>query len=444
MDRTTQIQNWRKYQRRLQRGARRRRLLLQTPKLVLYGGIAFLFLTIFFLIISWVSAHLGRKDPSKLAQELIEEKPPLRVERETLASLLGPEGLDSSHLGEDLPLTLEGAPLFAKTSIDADLQTYVATLLGKSKTLQAAVVVLEPDDGRILSMVSYDPEGRNPSSNLCLDATFPAASLFKIVSAAAAVEACGFYPDRSMAFEGGKYTLYKRQLKPKNGRYVTKTTFRRAFAGSVNPVFGRIGIYVLGKDHLETYSDRFMFNKTIPFDFPLPMSQIEVPEDDFGLAEIASGFNKRTLMSPLHAALVTSSIVNEGKMMNPWMIRSVVNSDGKVLYRTTHASIARPVTEETARIMRILMEDTVKYGTCRRAFRPMLGKKAFKGMTFGAKTGTINDKTDTFRLDWTVAYALPKKGSDGICIAVLAVHGEKLGIRAKDLTRYIMSHYFSS
>lgn len=443
MERTTQIQNWREYQRRLQRGARRRNLLLQMPRLVLYGGSAFLFLAILIVILSWLSAHLGRKDSSRTAGELFKDEP-LFLERETLASLLGPEGLDLSHLGGVLPMTIEGKPLFAKTSIDADLQTYVNSLLGKSKTIQAAVVVLAPDDGRILSMASYDPEGRNPTSNLCLEATFPAASLFKIVSAAAAVEACGFYPDRSMAFEGGKYTLYKRQLKPKNGRYVTKTTFRRAFAGSLNPVFGRIGIYVLGKEHLETYSDRFMFNKTIPFDFPLPMSQIEVPDDDFGLAEIASGFNKRTLMSPLHAALITSTIANEGKMMKPWMIRSVANNEGKVLYQATPSCLASPVTEETARVMRILMEDTVKYGTCRRAFRPMLRKKAFKGVTLGAKTGTINDKSDRFRLDWTVAYVLPKKGSDSICIAVLAVHGEKLGIRAKDLTRYIVTHYYTS
>ena len=90
------------------------------------------------------------------------------------------------------------------------------------------------------------------------------------------------------------------------------------------------------------------------------------------------------------------------------------------------------------------MEDTVKYGTCRRAFRPMLRKKAFKGVTLGAKTGTINDKSDRFRLDWTVAYVLPKKGLDSVCIAALAVHGEKLGIRAKDLTRYIVTHYYTS
>ena len=74
----------------------------------------------------------------------------------------------------------------------------------------------------------------------------------------------------------------------------------------------------------------------------------------------------------------------------------------------------------------------------------MRRKKAFEGMTLGAKTGTINDITDRFRYDWTVAYALPKEGSNRICIAVLAVHGEKLGIRANDLVRYIMSHYYSS
>jgi len=62
----------------------------------------------------------------------------------------------------------------------------------------------------------------------------------------------------------------------------------------------------------------------------------------------------------------------------------------------------------------------------------------------GAKTGTINDKTDQFKYDWLTAYVLPPNGAKGICIAVLGVHGKKLGIRANKLGRNIINHYFSS
>ena len=65
-------------------------------------------------------------------------------------------------------------------------------------------------------------------------------------------------------------------------------------------------------------------------------------------------------------------------------------------------------------------------------------------MKLGAKTGTINDPSDRYKFDWITAYALPGNGDRGICVAVLAVHGKKLGIRAKDLARHIIEHHFTT
>ena len=94
--------------------------------------------------------------------------------------------------------------------------------------------------------------------------------------------------------------------------------------------------------------------------------------------------------------------------------------------------------------MKALMAETVVRGTCRSAFRALRRKKAFREIELGAKTGTINDRDDKFKYDWLVAYALPANGKGGLSLAVLAIHGEKLGIRAKDLARYILNHHFSS
>jgi cell division protein FtsI/penicillin-binding protein 2 len=174
------------------------------------------------------------------------------------------------------------------------------------------------------------------------------------------------------------------------------------------------------------------------------MSHIQVPDDDFGLAEIASGFNKRTLISPLHAVLITSAVANSGKIMEPWIVKKISNESGKILYRAKSSPLTNPIKDSTAKNLRILMEDTVRYGTCRKAFFSMRRKKVFKNIKMGAKTGTINDPLDQYKYDWLTAYTLPNNGDGGICVAVLAIHGKKLGIRAKDLARYIINHHYTS
>ena len=311
-----------------------------------------------------------------------------------------------------------------------------------SRTLQAAVVVLGPDDGRILAMASHDSSGN--SENLCIKADFPAASIFKSVSAAAALESAGFTPDRPVFFRGGKHTLYKSQLKETKGRYTSETSFRNSFASSINSVFGKLGIYDLGQDVIYEYANKFLFNQVIPFDLPVEVSSINVPVDDFGLAEIASGFNKRTLISPLHAALLTSAVANNGIVMKPWLIGSILDESGDVLYQGRPSIMTLPISRKTAEDLKVLMRDTVFYGTCRKSFQALRRKKVFKNVELGAKTGTINDIKDQFKYDWLTAYALPRNGTKAICIAVLGVHGEKLGIKANELGRYIINYHFKS
>ena len=83
---------------------------------------------------------------------------------------------------------------------------------------------MEPQSGRVFSMVGFDKI--NPSKNPCLSNKFPAASIFKIVTAAAAIEECGFDSGTRLTYNGDRYTLYRSQLREKNNRYTRKTTFR--------------------------------------------------------------------------------------------------------------------------------------------------------------------------------------------------------------------------
>ena len=436
-------ENWREYQRRLQSISRRRYLRSRLPLLGLYGVLLFSLIAAIVLSGPWIFAHLSPK-PSPPGQKTVaRDEGPERLLRQDLPGLFGP--LRPGRLGDVTAFTLDagGETLRVETTLDAGLQSYIESLLGRSLTHQAAVVALDPVDGRILAMASYSGEEGGSPENLCLKGSYPAASLIKIVAAAAAIEARGFTPDKQLTYQGRRYTLYKKQLEQvKKGRYTNEISFRNAFSCSINPVFGKIGIYHLGEPVLKQYAAKFLFNAAIPLELPLEPSRIDVPSDDFGLAEIASGFNKRTLISPIHACLIAATVANDGVMMTPWMIRRIQDAGGREIYLADIEPLAEPITASTATLMKELMQDTVEHGTCRRTFRTLTKKKAFQEVDIGAKTGTINDPQDRYKFDWLSAYVLPRDGRRPLCLTVLAVHGKKLGIRAKNLARYILEHRY--
>ena len=431
---------WREYQRDLSRKRRRKYFLKRLPWLGLCSGAGVLILAILFYSVAWLSANLeGRAwAPPKQTQPVTPT-----LSKMDLASILDQLSRDELTSSAFHNVEHNGLALEVELSIVPELQRYASNLLGRSMTHAAAVVVLRPETGEILAMAQTRDESLG--EDLCLEAGFPAASLFKIVAAAAAIEARGFSPETELTFQGGKYTLYRNQLKQQSrGRYAVKTTLKDAFSDSINPVFGKLGIFDLGRDIMEDYAYRFLFDRPIPFELPLGVSHFDVPMDDFALAEIASGFNKRTLISPLHAALITSAVPNEGVIMEPWLVKTVKDASGHVLYQAEPKILVRAIENKTAHALRDLMSETVSGGTARGAFRPLQRKKTFRDFDFGAKTGSINDPTNQYRVDWLTAYALPAYKDGGVSVAVLAVHGEKLGVRAREIVRHIIAEYFRS
>ena len=433
---------WRTYQERLQREDRIR---LFKRKLVLVGGVIGGLLAVVFSG-AWMSSRVNRAvqvSPPPQKQNTQKHNPvPEGFSRKTLATLLVPFSGASVKLTDEIALENKGVHYTFKTTLNPKLQAYVNNLLERSKTLQAAVVVLNPHDGRVLVMSGHDKNGAD--TNICLKAEYPAASLFKIVSAAAALEAAGYTPEKALYFNGSRHTLYKNQLKQQQGRYTSETQLRKAFAVSNNSIFGKLGIYALGPQVITEYAEKFYFNRPIPFDLPVEVSETEVPKDEYGLAEIASGFNKRTRVSPLHAALLACAIVNQGEMVAPWLIETVTDASNSVLYQAKRHTLDTPVNKKTAAGLKLMMEDAATYGTGRKTFRKLRRRKIFKDFVLGVKTGTINDITDQFKYDWVTAFALAPNGNDGICIGVLAVHGEKLGIRATEMARAIIDYNFRS
>ena len=327
------------------------------------------------------------------------------------------------------------------TSLHPSLQSEITKLLTKSLTSHAAVVVLDAFNGKVYALSEYK-EGYDSEKHLGLKADFPAASLFKIITATAALEVADLNYNSELYYDGGQYTLYKKQLKSGKSKWSEKAAFGDAFAQSINPVFGKVGIYEVGKNTLFDVACAFLFNNKIPFDFPVDVSFCELPEDEYAIAEVASGFNRRTTISPLHAAMLSAAVVNGGVLIKPRLIDTISDNEGQKLEETDAAILGSAMSEKTASELSKFMESTVRMGTCRNTLKKLTNKKSFSNISIGAKTGSINSSDRTIRYDWVTCYAVNKNNKSGICVAVLAGHGEKIGIRASELARIIIDKYY--
>src|SRR5207253_301706 len=145
--------------------------------------------------------------------------------------------------------------------------------------------------------------------------------------------------DSLIPVRGSYHTLYRQNvlkgggLDPQNSpHYARLIKFEDALAKSVNSVFGKVGIFGVGSEGLRKIANRFQFGVSIPFEMPVDISQASIPDDQFGIAESASGFTRHNTISPLHGALIAATIANEGVMMEPAIVSQVTTKAGKIVY----------------------------------------------------------------------------------------------------------------
>ena len=354
--------------------------------------------------------------------------------------------IDSSNISNlddnSFEIQNNGKRLRVQTSIDPSLQNYLIKKLDRKNSSHIGIVAMDPEDGRILSLVGYNKS--DPSKNPCLDSSFPAASIFKIITAAAALEKSNLRLDSKLQYNGGKYTLYKSQLKEKTNKYTNKISLKDAFAQSVNPVFGKLGSLYLGKEELESYAMAFGFNRLINFEIFLSPSPIVFTDEPYQWAEIASGFNRQTKMSPVHGALITATIFNQGRLIEPTIVDRIIDEKGVDLYQSQPATIHQAFAPYTSYALDELMKATIRSGTVRSAFRKYRRDKIISRLEIGGKTGTINNKTDDVKYEWFVGYAQDKAGGDKLILSVLVAHEKYIGIRAVQYAIMAFKKYFKT
>lgn len=382
-----------------------------------------------------------RSNPSEdtVREEIVKSQ---LEQRTDIANAIGP-AVRGNQLPEGLNMEWNGQPVKArlKLSIDKEMQKEAEKLLRAYKPDYAAIFVMDAVSGRVLAMTSFQKDDPN-AENWNLKANFPAASVFKVVTATAAVDKAGVSPQHKISFNGGNYTLYRKNvMSDKVNKWTRVITLKEAFARSINTAFGRLSLETLHPIDINDYATRFMFNQEIPADFPVGMGVAYVPpERSFELTEVASGFNKTNRMSPVQGAMIAAAVANEGKMVIPYLVEGITDDKGSNLYKAQVLDNGHIMTAESAEQVRELMEETVTAGTSRKSFRKLVRNKKFKAIEMGGKTGHLTGENPRGRVDWFVGYAMDE--SNKIAVAAVSVNKEKWTVKSAELGQSMFKKYF--
>lgn len=320
-------------------------------------------------------------------------------------------------------------------TIDPELQEYVSSIVRQAQASHIAVVAMNPRSGAILAIA-----GKSQSiPDIEYHAGFPAASLFKVVTAAAAVEQAGIKPESVISYRGGTYTINEWNYIPDARRDRQSMTVAQALGRSCNPVFGHLGSRYLNGSILTKYAHLFGFNRAIDLEAPLTSSQASIPTNSlYDLSRTAAGFGE-VRISPVHAATLMSGVANGGLMPRPQMIDKIVSPDGSVIHESHPEALQRIVQPQTAKLLMDMMEHTTTDGTSRREF--MRGNKPTLGsLRVAGKTGTLKGNDPVGLNNWFIG-AAPIENPE-LAVAVITVN-PRYSSKASHLGRLVFQRHFN-
>lgn len=296
--------------------------------------------------------------------------------------------------------------------VDPQAQAFATDLLNRHPAVLSVAVGLDMRTARPLFLVTR--EGDKPAAADLAFATqprYPMASLAKIMTSAAALSS-GMDPFQSINFRGQAHTLYKNQIRPTEGG--TEVSLAKAFALSINPVFGNLGANTLGRQAILDWADSMGFNWPKGLGNGVPAGRMSEPEDTFNLAEVSSGFVRTTFLSPVHAAMIVRKFGHDGVLRPPSWDPPTVDSACDESETPDQA----PYTGLTE-----LFRLTVDSGTARGGFRTGWPVESREGFEVGGKTGSLDGTDPVGHYEWFAGYArVDGEVDSGIAIAVMTVN----------------------
>lgn len=352
----------------------------------------------------------------------------------SVTSLFKAAFLEEKFEGRDVVLTL-----------DDRYQTAVAEAMSGKK---GGVVILEPSTGKIRAMYAspgFDPndivedweylrtdEENTPLVNRATQGLYPPGSIFKVVTALAYIEKQG---DKPLDFtynctgevSGDDYTIQCYDHTAHG-----EVNLESAFAKSCNSYFVKLGEQ-LSVSELKAAAEKLGFNQDLNFDMVYSQSKFQLTSKDSDFEKAATAIGQgRTLVTPLHMAMVAGIIANDGVSMKPYLMDYSMSKKGSIKVKNMPIYEGAVLDEETASKLQNLMLQVTDYGTA--------SSLSYTGMTVGGKTGTAQNETSADH-SWFMGFAKDTAGEkDDIAFAVV-VEGGAQSVRAVSVVQKILNVY---
>lgn len=315
--------------------------------------------------------------------------------------------LMAAMFGEDL------RPRGMQVTLDADLQQRAYEILARRR---GAIAAIRPDTGEVLALVS---SSRIPVTERAAGALYPLGSVFKIVTAAAALdtETAGIetlFEDRAAWQVPGASLIVTNPGGVPCGDS-SQVSMLTSFVLSCNLAFAELALE-LGSQVMDSYAAAFGFGMEAEFPLPAPASSFGAERSlDPGLLASA-GTGRLALSSPLHMASVAAVIANGGLRASPHLVASWTDADGVVVEMPDVPTESRVTSPETAAALARVMERVITEGTGQEA--------TVAGYRVAGKTGTGQD-ADGRNHAWFVGFA--PVDSPTIALAVMIEPGGEFG-----------------
>lgn len=348
------------------------------------------------------SAEVPLVVPSRLEDPPFDSLSPLPREQDLLAR---------AKLVDGRYVVRQGDSERALTILPA-LQSKLTGILQSYQTPYAAIVVMDPNTGRVLAMAEHS-ELQPGMRGLPVKAVFPAASIFKIVTATALLDS-GVKPEDTECSRGGKRRVTLKHLQAQGGDCYSLS---EALAHSANAVFAKLTAQHLSKEKLQKWAELFHFNKPLDFAVPTDTSLAAFPEGELALAQTGAGFGD-VYLSPLHGAALASVSARGGTWVQPELFEDAEPQEGEQV-----------LSAEQAQLLNDMLEGTVTRGTARRIFR----ERGFKVAGAVGKTGSLADKKPFRDYSWFVGFA--PRDNPKVAVAAVVVNGYYWRIRGTWLGR---------
>ncbi|WP_017727202.1 penicillin-binding protein [Halalkalibacterium ligniniphilum] len=277
-------------------------------------------------------------------------------------------------------------------TLDSNIQTALEQVMSKVEDEytpeKIIAIVADPKTGQILAMSnrpSFNPnEYENITNylNYAVSERFEPGSTMKVFTLAAAIEEGRFNANEQ--FQSGQYVIPNdpRPIRDHNqGRGWGTISYLEGVQRSSNVAFSKIAIEQLGRDKVYEYLDKFGFYTTTGIDLPNEATSLI---NNTSLRDAAAtAFGQGTAVTPIQQIQAATAIANDGKMMKPYVIDRIVNSEtGEVVEAHEPEVAGEPISKETAKEVRDILETVVtsSAGTGRSFY--------LEGFDVAGKTGT--------------------------------------------------------